>query len=93
MNTVTITLPPCRSDTATFFSDSGYYSKSSRWSHCPVLAFAATDGQVEVQILASPTQVKQSQLPDSTPCMQQWRGQWSSDFFAFTLGEARAALR
>jgi hypothetical protein len=93
MKSVTIKLPECRSDTATFFSDSGYYAKGSRWNHYPVLAFVPTDGQVEIQVLGSPAQVKQSTLPDSTPCMQQWGGQWRSDFFAFTLGEARAAFR
>ena len=92
MNSVTIKLPECRTDTASFFRESGYYHKGSRWTHYPVLAFVATDGEVSIEILSSPAQVKQSPLPDSTPCMQQWGGQWRSDFFAFTLGAARAAL-
>lgn len=92
MHSVTIRLPECRRDTATFFTESGYYSKGSRWTHYSVLAFVATDGEVRVEILGSPSQVKQSALPDNTPCMQQWGGQWRSDFFAFTLGEARSAL-
>lgn len=93
MTTVTIKLPDfLRKDAAAFFSDSGYYGSARRWNHCPLLAFVATDDQVEVQILDSQSEVRRSPLPDSTPCMQQWRGEWRSDFFKFTLGEARAAL-
>ena len=92
MNSVTITLPECRTDTTDFFKLSGYYGSVKRWSRYPLLAFVATEAAVAVQILSSQSEVKQSALPDSTPCLQQWGGEWRSDFFRFTLGDARAAL-
>jgi hypothetical protein len=92
MDSVAIKLPGCRTDAATFFSLSGYYIKGARWPQRPLLVFVVDDDGFEVQILDSASQLARSTLPDSTPCMQQWAGQWRSDFFTFTLGEARAAL-
>jgi hypothetical protein len=92
MKSVQITLPECRTDAASFFALSGYYTKSARWSHYPLLVFIAGSDGVEIQILSRASQLRECLLPDATPCMQQWGGQWSSNFFTFTLGEARAAL-
>lgn len=89
---VQIRLPICRTDAATFLSESGYYKKGQRWTHYPLLVFVQEPDAVEVQILNTASEVSRCTLPDSTPCMQQWGGQWKSDFFTFTLGEARAAL-
>ena len=92
MSGLKLTLPACRTDTDVFLRDSGYFRKGARWPHHPILAFVRTDDGVEVQVLDSAAQVRRSALPDATQCLQQWRGEWSSDFFTFTLGDARAAL-
>jgi hypothetical protein len=90
--TANLTLPPCRTDTDAFLNGSGYYRKGVRWSHYPLLVFKQTADGIEVQILTSVAQVNQSTLPDESRCLQQWGGEWRSDWFTFTLGEARAAL-
>lgn len=87
-----ITLPNCRTDVDEFLTRSGYYHKGARWSHYPLLAFVDGADAVEVLIFNSVTELSRSTLPDTTPCMQQWGGQWRSDFFKFTLGDARAAM-
>ena len=82
-----------RTDLDAFFTVSGYYGSTTRWTHYPLLAFETQpSGDVKVHLLSSQAQVRSSALHDDTPCMQQWGGQWSSDFFHFTLGQARAAL-
>jgi len=92
MTSVEIRLPGSRTDTNDFFALSGYYHEARQWKHCPLLAFEGLKDQVVIHILTSQAQLRQSGLPDDTPCMQQWRGEWRSDFFTFTLGKARAAL-
>lgn len=88
---MTLKMPACRTDADDFFKLSGYFRKGQRWSHYPLLVFIETADGVEIQILNSVAQLTRSTLPDATQCLQQWGGQWNSDFFTFTLGEARAA--
>jgi hypothetical protein len=87
-----LTLPACRTDAAAFLKQSGYYTKGARWQHCPLLVFIEAPEGVELRIVDTAAQLRDSPLPDETRCMQQWRGEWRSDWFGFTLGEARAAL-
>lgn len=92
MTTVQVKLPQCRTDVDAFFQSSGYYRKGARWTHYPLLAFEETPEGVEVHIIDTAARLRASELPDATPCLQQWGGEWKSDFSAFTLGQARAAL-
>jgi hypothetical protein len=81
-----------RSDVEAFFTLSGYYKEVSKWTHYPLLTFSVDGDDVHVGLVFSQSELRQSTLPDDTACMQQWGGQWRSDFFRFTLGQARAAL-
>jgi hypothetical protein len=55
----------------------------------PFLAFTQHAGAVRVQIIDSAARLLQ--LPDETPVMVQWRGQWRSDFFQITVADVRSA--
>lgn len=92
VSSVQVELPVGRTDTDNFFTLSGYYREAKQWKQYPLLVFERLEDRVAVHILKSQSELRRSNLPDDTPCMQQWGGQWQSDFFTFSLGEARAAL-
>lgn len=58
--------------------------------HTPFLAFVEQGDDVNVVIVKSAKALLD--LPDETPVMVQWRGEWRSDFFQMTVGDVRAAL-
>jgi hypothetical protein len=75
-----------RVDIDAFFKCSGVFD--SEWlNHTPLLVFTASEASVTVRIINKPNELLF--LPDDTPIMGQWRGQWHSDYFQFTVGQYR----
>jgi hypothetical protein len=60
-----------------------------RLTHTPILAFPVTNDAVKVEVYDKARDALT--LPDNTPLMVQWPGQWRSDWFQLTVGELRAA--
>ena len=63
---------------------------SAKLTHTPFLACVAVDGGLEVRVIDRAAGV--AELPEDTPVMVQWRGQWRSDFFSTTAGEVKRRL-
>ena len=78
-----------RTDIEAFFekSDIRYYKDLG---HTPALVFNVEGDTVHVIIVNNPSELLL--YPDSTKVMMQWKGQWRSDFFQFTVGEYREHL-
>jgi hypothetical protein len=66
-------------------------AKPTKLTHTPFLAFLAGESVVVVRIMETVDALLD--LPDDTPVMGQRRGEWRSDFFQFTVGQLRDALR
>lgn len=60
----------------------------SKLNQTPFLAFVISGETVDVRIIDSADQLLR--LPDYTPVMGQWRGDWRSDFFQFKVSDYRA---
>lgn len=60
-----------------------------RLTRTPLLAFRVSGDSVTVEVYERARDVLD--LPDETPLMVQWLGQWRSDWFQLTVGELRAA--
>lgn len=78
-----------RTDIKDLFKISGIL-EASKLNHTPFLAFIASGDKVTVEIVNSAK--KLLTYPNPTPVMVQWRGQWSSDFFRFTVKDVRQYL-
>ena len=76
-----------RTDLEEYFAKSGVFS-TSKLNQTPFLAFVISADTVDVRIVDSADQLLH--LPDDTPVMGQWRGDWRSDFFQFKVGDYRA---
>lgn len=72
-----------RTDLNNFFKLSGCMS-SKRLSHNPFIVFNETDDDIIVEIIDNAQLLARNYTPD-TKVMAQWSGQWSSDFFKFTV--------
>ena len=75
-----------RKDIDDYFKLSGVFA-SERLNHTPLLAFITSEDIVTVRIIDKP--VALLAFADETPVMGQWRGEWRSDFFQFTVGQYR----
>jgi hypothetical protein len=75
-----------RTDIQEYFQKSDI-RESKKLSHTPLLVFQIADDTVEVKILDRAD--KLLEYPDDTKVMGQWRGEWRSDFFQFTVGQFR----
>jgi hypothetical protein len=75
-----------RTDVETYFKSSGVFD-SERLDHTPLLAFIVSNETVKVRIIDKPAELLS--LADDTAVMGQWRGEWRSDFFQFTVGQYR----
>ena len=85
MNLVT---PHARTDLTDFWRLSGVL-RYKKLPHTPFLAFIE---DAEVIVCREYDNItKLLALPDDTPVLCQWQGQWRSDFFRFTVGDARVA--
>lgn len=63
----------------------------SRLRHTPLLVFVVADDMVKVDIVS--TLEGALWYSDDTKVMGQWRGEWSSDFFQFTVGQLREHIK
>lgn len=79
-----------RADTDDYFKSSGVLD-SEKLSRTPFLVFVEDSDCVRVQIIESIK--KLLTYPDETKVMGQWEGKWRSDFFQFTVRDAREAAR
>jgi hypothetical protein len=79
-------IPDGRTDIDDYFKLSGVLD-SEELNHTPLLAFIASEDTVNVRIVHKPAELLS--FPDETPVMGQWRGEWRSDFFQFTVGQLR----
>ena len=84
---MTIVKTSGRTDLEEYFAKSGVFSMS-KLNQTPFLAFVISADTVDVRIVESADQLLR--LPDDTPVMGQWRGEWRSDYFQFKVGEYRA---
>ena len=84
---MTIVKTSGRTDLEEYFAKSGVFSMS-KLNQTPFLAFVISIDTVEVRIVECADQLLR--LPDDTPVMGQWRGDWRSDFFQFKVGDYRA---
>lgn len=75
-----------RTDIQEYFQRSGIRDHK-KLNHTPLLVFEVDDNTVEVRILDRAD--KLLEYPDDTKVMGQWRGEWRSDFFQFTVGQFR----
>jgi hypothetical protein len=75
-----------RKDVADYFEKSGIRDWK-KLTHTPLLVFLTRDESIEVRIIDKPVELLA--LPDDTPVMGQWKGEWRSDFFQFTVGQLR----
>lgn len=83
---------PLRTDTKDFFRLSGFYeSRKMKWPHHPIIAIVSTQAAPAIIVISSVAELLKADLLPDTLCIQQWPGQWRSDFFMFTLQDARAA--
>lgn len=75
-----------RTDVEAYFEQSGI-RESKKLKHTPLLVFVEDGHTVEVKIVDNAAALLT--YPDRTKVMGQWRGQWRSDFFQFTVGQLR----
>jgi hypothetical protein len=73
-----------RTDIQEYFQKSGI-RESKKLSHTPLLVFQIAGDTAEVKVLDRAD--KLLEYPDDTTVMRQWRGEWRSDFFQFTVGQ------
>jgi hypothetical protein len=78
-----------RTDLDEFFRLSGVLD-SDKLTHTPFLAFILAGDTVTVQIIDRAAELLK--LADDIEVMCQWRGDWRSDFFRFTVGRLRQAI-
>lgn len=77
-----------RDDLKDYWKLSGALTRQ-KLPHTPFLVFLEEDDKVEVRVVDNITDLLT--YPDETKVMNQWTGTWRSDFFKFTVGEARDA--
>jgi hypothetical protein len=77
-----------RTDVDEFFALSGIF-ESAKLTHTPFLVFLHNSDMLKVQVVDNVSALLQ--LEDTTRVMCQWRGEWRSDFFQFTVQQIRHA--
>ena len=78
-----------RSDLDAFFDKSDVLT-AAKLAHHPFLAFIQEgDGAVHVRRIDTAADVVR--LPEETPLLIQWPGQWRSDYFKLTAGDVARA--
>lgn len=83
-----------RTDLEDFWRLSGVLT-AKKLPHTPFLVFdlgpMIEEGSTTVEVHIVDSIQKLLVWPDALPVLCQWGGNWSSDYFQFTVGEARAA--
>jgi len=75
-----------RTDLDEYFKLSGI-REHKKLVHSPFLVFLISGETVEVRIVDNAKTLLD--YADETQVMAQWRGQWRSDYFHFTVGDLR----
>lgn len=75
-----------RTDLDDYFKLSGILDYEDL-NHTPLLVFILSEDIVKVRIVHKPPELLS--LNDDIQVMGQWRGEWRSDFFQFTVGQFR----
>ena len=85
-------IPSGRTDTADLFTKNDIFTRKGdrQIPHTPFLVFRATNEAVAVVIVNRLRELLT--YDDDTVVMSQWEGQYSSDFFQYTVGDVRRAL-
>lgn len=73
-----------RTDVEDYFRLSGIFDYEEL-NHTPLLVFIPSENTVKVRIVHKPIELLS--LSDELQVMGQWRGEWRSDFFQFTIGQ------
>ena len=79
-----------RTDLESYFELSGIRDYS-KLSHTPFLVFVASKTEIKVEIVDGIK--KLLKFPDDTKVMNQWQGQWKSDFFQFTIKDLKTFIK
>jgi hypothetical protein len=77
-----------RKDTDAYFRLSGVLTQIL--NQTPFLVFVIDGDTVDVHIVGSATAL--CDYPSNTQVMAQWRGEYRSDYFQFTVGDALNAI-
>jgi hypothetical protein len=77
-----------RKDVDSFFSKSGVLNYKN--PHTPFILFVEKNNDVEVEIVDKASDLLA--YPDNYKIMSQWKGEWKSDFFQYTVGDVRKYL-
>jgi hypothetical protein len=75
-----------RTDLDDYFKLSGVL-EAERLTHTPFLVFVEIEGNIQVRIVDNLSDLLK--FSDDTQVMGQWRGEWRSDFFQFTVKHCR----
>lgn len=86
---VTTVVTAGRTDLDDYFRLSGVLTYK-RLNHTPFLVFEERDSEVVVQIVYSARELLN--FPKETKVMGQWRGEWRSYFFQFTVSDVQAFM-
>lgn len=78
-----------RTDLEDYFRLSGVL-EWKELKHSPFLVFVEGKETIEIKIVKNTTELLN--YADETKVMAQWKGEWRSDFFQFTVGQVRAFL-
>lgn len=85
------TIGGARSDVDHLFSKYAPFSNGKR-PHQPFIVLQVADGKMRVTVDDDPASVL-ANYPDTSVVLVQWPGKWKSDFFKFTVAEAKAQLK
>jgi len=77
---------PGRTDVDSYFKLSRVFD-AEHLNHTPLLVFSIENDTVRVSLVHNPTELLS--MEDDTQVMGQWRGEWRSDFFRFSVGQYR----
>lgn len=83
-----------RTDFKTFFEKRLRHYLSDKFKHTPFIVVQDKDGNAVVQVIDNINELigMFGNKPD-TKVIQQWPGEWRSDFFTFTIEELQTAIK
>ena len=56
-------------------------------NHTPFIVFIPSNNKVEIKLAYNKKELLE--FPDNTKVMVQWKGEWNSDYFTFTIKDVR----
>jgi len=76
----------CRTDLQNFFDNSLKYDINVKLNHTPFIVVNEENNSLDIVHKVSTLLENFGDKPE-TKVIIQWKGQWNSDFFTFTVGE------